>query len=208
VSAPLSFRGATADDAPALAANSLRCYPIPGFGLAARVQRYLEGPYPIETVFIAERDGQLAGQARTIDYRAWYGGVEVAAGGLAGVAVAPEARGGGVAAALVARHIAQCRERGAPWSLLYPFAASFYAAHGWGPSSRRLRWRLKPGALPRWRGTVRRAPPFAALRACYERHCVATSGSPADLPTRRAADTTGTRISCDLAVTADRTAWP
>lgn len=176
----LSIRGTSADDAPALAANSLRSYPIPGFGLAPRIQRYLEGPYPIGTVFVAERDGAIVGQARTIDYRGWYGGVEVAVAGLAGVAVSPEARRSGVAAALIAHHIAQCRERGAPWSLLYPFSPRFYAAHGWGPSSRRLRWRFRPNALPGHaseRHRVRRTPSLPALQSCYGRYCVATSGS-------------------------------
>jgi predicted acetyltransferase len=179
VSADLLFRGATPDDAPALAANSLRSYPMPGFPLETRVQRYLEGPWPIDSVFVAERDGAIVGQGRTLDFRVWYGGVEAAVGGLAGVAVAPEARRSGVAAAIVRHHVAQCRERGAPWSLLYPFSPTFYAAHGWGPSARRLRWRVRPSAIPAHpeRRLVRRAPSSEAVRACYERHCVATSGS-------------------------------
>jgi predicted acetyltransferase len=181
---PLTLRAATRDDARRLAENSLLSYPNPEWGVLRRTERYLTGPYPIESITVAERDGRLVGQARTIPYRGWFGGVESAVGGLAGVAVAPEARRTGVAAALVRHHVAELHLAGAPWSMLYPFAPDFYAAHGWAPASRRLRWRFAPSALPDFeeRARVRRLhlddpDDLAALHATYARHCVATNGS-------------------------------
>ena len=181
---PLNLRTATRDDARRLAENSLLSYPNPEWGVARRTERYLGGPYSIESITVAERDGEIVGQARTIPYRGWFGGVESAVGGLAGVAVAPEARRTGVAAALVRHHVGELHISGAPWSMLYPFAPDFYAGHGWAPAARRLRWRFAPSALPRFpeRARVRRLRlddpgDLAALHGAYARHCVATNGS-------------------------------
>jgi predicted acetyltransferase len=179
----LAFRSATPDDCERLAAQSLRAYPYPPSTLAQRAERYRnERISPIENVTIAERDGQMVGAMRRIHYTGWLGGVAVPVGGLAAVAVAPEARQSGVAAALIRRHVDELRERRMPWSFLYPFSPRFYAKHGWAPAARQLRWRLRPEALPRSRTPVRRvalddAADRAAVQACYERHCVRTSGS-------------------------------
>jgi len=181
---PLTLRAATRDDARRLAENSLLSYPDAEWSVARRAERYLTGPYPIEGITVAERDGELVGQARSIPYRGWFGGVESAVGGLAGVAVAPEARRTGVAAALVRHHVSELQLAAAPWSMLYPFAPDFYAAHGWAPATRRLRWRFAPSALPRFeeRSRVRRLRlddprDLSALHAAYARHCVAVNGS-------------------------------
>jgi predicted acetyltransferase len=178
------LRQATRDDARRLAENSLLSYPDASFGLARRVERYLGGPLPIEGITVAERGGAIVGQARTIPFRGWFGGVESAVGGLAGVAVAPEARRTGVAAELVHDHLVKLHLSGAPWAMLYPFAPRFYAAHGWAPASRRLRWRFAPQALPLFyeRRSVRRLRvdepgDVAAIHAAYARHCARTSGS-------------------------------
>jgi predicted acetyltransferase len=181
----LTLRPARTEDAVALAANSLRCYPDAAKGLAWRAERYRGGvPYPIETMFVAEREGEVVGQARTIPYRGWLGGVEARVGGLAGVAVAPEARRTGVAGALVRHHLAELRATSTPWAFLYPFAPSFYAAMGWWPAARRLRWRLSPRALPTFpeRRLVRRlareqGADLGAVQAVYEEHCVRQNGS-------------------------------
>jgi predicted acetyltransferase len=177
-----TFRPAARDDAPQLAANSLRAYPNGSSGLSTRIERYLDGPLPLEQVFVAERDGLVAGQARTIELRGWFGGVETTVGGLAGVAVAPEARRAGVAAALVRHHVAQLRDARIPWAMLYPFAPSFYASLGWAPAARRLQWRFAPSAMPLFdeRRRVRRLDPrrdHEELLAAYHRHCATVNGS-------------------------------
>src|SRR5436190_16686921 len=117
---PLTVRTAAPADAHALGANHLRAYPMVSEDLPRRVERF-EQPrfYPIETLSVVERAGVIVGQCRTIPFGGWFGGVHTKVGGLAGVAVAPEARRTGVAAALVAEHLRRCREEGDPWALLY-----------------------------------------------------------------------------------------
>jgi predicted acetyltransferase len=183
----IGLRAARPEDAPVLAATSQRAYPDRDSGLAARIERYLDGPLPLDEVIIAERDGEHVGQARTIDFRGWFGGVETRVGGLAGVAVTPEARGSGVAAALVVHHVEKLREQQVPWAMLYPFAASFYARHGWAPAARRLRWRFAPSALPRFeeRRRARRLDLLAeeeAILGAYHRCCARVNGSLSKTP--------------------------
>src|SRR5262245_55883502 len=129
----LKIRTATLADTEEMAANNLRAYPIPeAGGYEERLARLRDNAlWPIETCAVAERDGALVGQARTIPFRSWLGGIETRVGGLAGVAVMPEARRTGVAAALVRDHLTRMREDGTPWAMLYPFAPSFYASFGW-----------------------------------------------------------------------------
>jgi GNAT superfamily N-acetyltransferase len=153
---PLTLRAATRDDARRLAENSLLSYPDAEWGVARRAERYLTGPYPIEGITVAERDGELVGQARTIPYRGWFGGVESAVGGLAGVAVAPEARRTGVAAALVRHHVSELQLAAAPWSMLYPFAPTSTP-----PTAGRRRRAACAGASPR-----RRCPASRSGRGC------------------------------------------
>ncbi len=178
----LSFRTAGPDDVVRMATISSRSFPGPP-GIEARAERYRSGtPFPLETMTLAERAGEIVGQARTLPFRGWLGGVETRVGGLAGVAIAPEARRTGVAKALVRQHVAQLRASGTPWAMLYPFAPSFYSALGWFPASRRLRWRVRPGAfrLHDERRLVRPLDPsfdLAAVQSVYDRSCPRTSGS-------------------------------
>lgn len=184
MTAPITYRTATPDDAPRLAANSVFAYPDEANGIAARTEAYRSGQlFPLETVTVAERAGEMVGQSRTIPYRGWLGGVETRVGGLAGVAVSPEARRTGVAGGLVRHHVAELRASATPWAMLYPFAPKFYAAFGWAPAARRLRWRLSPHALPLCpeRRLVRRldlgTSDLGAVQSVYDRHCLRQSGS-------------------------------
>jgi predicted acetyltransferase len=181
----LTLRRATLEDVPALAANHLRSYPGARHSLAERAERFrAQRLFSLDTMTVAVRDGVIVGQARTLPFRCWLGGVESHVGGLAGVAVAPEARRAGIAAALVRDHLARCRADGMPWSMLYPFSPRFYAAHGWAPAVTRVRWRFRPAALPLHperhrvvRLLLTEASDRAAVQRAYERHCVRVSGS-------------------------------
>ena len=181
----LRFRSATADDAERLAEQSVLAFPAPDASTAQRADGYRRGRVsPIESVTVAERDGVLVGAMRTIPYTGWIGGASTPVGGLAGVAVAPEARLSGVAGALIRRHLDDLRAAGTPWSFLYPFAPKFYAHLGWAAAARRLRWRLRPEALPLLpeRTRVRRLcvadeADRAAMQAVYERMLPRTNGS-------------------------------
>ncbi len=76
-------------------------------------------------------DGQLLGAARFYDMQQWWLGRALPMAGVAGVKVAPEARGLGVGKALMATLLHAMAERGYALSTLYPATANFYRALGW-----------------------------------------------------------------------------
>jgi predicted acetyltransferase len=68
------------------------------------------------------------------------------------VGVAPEARGRGVAAALLGHLHAETLKRGAAVSMLYAFRQGFYARHGYAPATPTRRLRVHPASIPAaWR---------------------------------------------------------
>ncbi len=182
MSDPFLVRRAMASDIASLAANHLRAYPYLPSSLAERAERFRARS--VDNITVIEHAGMVIGQARTLALRGWLGGRESRVGGLAGVAVAPEARRGGVAVALCREHLARLRADGTPWSMLYPFASTFYARLGWRPVSRSVRWRCPPRALPlypdRWRVSrlaFEEHADFEAIQASYAASCTQVSGS-------------------------------
>jgi predicted acetyltransferase len=180
----LSFRRARVEDADRLGEEWARAYPAPGATAATRAAGYRAPGAAIESVTLAEQHGVLVGIIRTIPFTAWIGGVATQVGGMAGVAVAPEARQTGVAGELVRRHVEDLRGARASWSLLYPFSTRFYARHEWAPAARRLRWQVPPNELPRGadgarvrRVSLEQPADRAAIQAAYEQHCIRTNGS-------------------------------
>src|SRR5262245_58777448 len=144
----LTCRTAGPADVAALAAQSIRAYW--GRSTQAEVEERYRGdiPYLLETMTIFERDGVPLGQGRTVPFRGFFGGVECPLGGLASVAVAPEARRTGVATAIVRDHLARLRAGPTPWAMLYGYSHRFYARMGWAPVATRVRWRYRPAAFP------------------------------------------------------------
>lgn len=78
--------------------------------------------------FAGER---LVGHLAVWDFGQWYGGRRVPMGGVAGVAIAPDARGRGVGGRLLVRALAGMRERGEVLSALYPSTHGPYRRYGW-----------------------------------------------------------------------------
>ncbi|MET8282031.1 GNAT family N-acetyltransferase [Micromonospora sp. NPDC005174] len=95
--------------------------------------------------------GRLVGKAVDLHHDQWWSGRAVAAADVAGVAVAPEARGRGVARALLTALLAGARERGAAISALYPTVAAPYRACGWETGGVLRTVDLATAALPRHR---------------------------------------------------------
>ena len=93
--------------------------------------------------------GRLLGKATDRHYRQSYGGRWVDAAGVAGVAVAPEARTGGVARALLGALVRTARERGAAVSPLFPTIPAVYRALGWEVVGSYASYRLPALALAR-----------------------------------------------------------
>ncbi|MEU5781660.1 GNAT family N-acetyltransferase [Micromonospora lupini] len=111
--------------------------------------------------------GRLVGKAVDLSHDQWWSGRSVPAADVAGVAVAPEARGRGVARALLTALLRGARERGAAVSALYPTVAAPYRACGWETAGVLRTVDLATAALPRHRPS-----PDLTVRA----------GTPADLP--------------------------
>ncbi|MBP2474907.1 putative acetyltransferase [Crossiella equi] len=86
---------------------------------------------PVWRGFLASTGGADAGFAMVRPYRQFFGGRAVPMGGVASVAVAPEARGKGVGGALMEALIADMRQQGQPISALYPTVPALYRSRGW-----------------------------------------------------------------------------
>jgi predicted acetyltransferase len=79
----------------------------------------------------------------------WFGGERLSMLGIAGVAVAPEARGQGVAFGLVQATLRAARERGVALSMLYPSTYRLYRKAGYELAGSYCGYTLQLGKLPR-----------------------------------------------------------
>ncbi|MGC5310693.1 GNAT family N-acetyltransferase [Micromonospora zamorensis] len=119
--------------------------------------------------------GRLVGKAVDLHHDQWWSGRAVPAADVAGVAVAPEARGRGVGRALLTGLLRGAHERGAAVSALYPTVAAPYRACGWEAAGVLRTVDLATAALPRHRPspdlTVRAGTPddLPAVADLYER---------------------------------------
>jgi len=76
-------------------------------------------------------DDRPVGTAMFHDMRQWWRGRAVPMAGVSSVAVAPEERGQGIGARLMAALLAEMARRGYPLSVLYPATMSMYRSLGW-----------------------------------------------------------------------------
>nr|WP_233579620.1 GNAT family N-acetyltransferase [Verrucosispora sp. FIM060022] len=111
--------------------------------------------------------GTLVGKAVDLHDEQWWTGRAVPAADVAGVAIAPEARGTGIARALLRALLRGAHERGAAVSTLFATTSAPYRALGWDVAGHLRTLDLPTTALPRHRP----AP-----------HLVVRAGTPADLP--------------------------
>ncbi|WP_112730257.1 GNAT family N-acetyltransferase, partial [Micromonospora noduli] len=123
--------------------------------------------------------GRLVGKAVDLHHDQWWSGRAVSAADVAGVAVAPEARGRGVARAMLTGLLRGAYERGAAVSALYPTVAGPYRACGWEAAGVLRTVDLATAALPRHRpspdltvraGAVADLPAVADLYERVARH--------------------------------------
>jgi predicted acetyltransferase len=98
-------------------------------------------------LFGAFDGGQMIGSARYHDLRQWWYGRVLPMAGVAGVKVAPEARGRGVGLALMTGLLSAMHERGYPLSVLYPSTLRFYRALGWEQAGGRYHAEIPGHAL-------------------------------------------------------------
>jgi predicted acetyltransferase len=108
-----------------------------------------------ENVRIARRGAETVGGLIEIPMGQWFGGRSVPMLGIAGVGVAPEARGEGVALALMHDTLRSARERGFALSTLYPAAVALYRAAGYEFAGSRFLHKAALRTLPTERGPLR-----------------------------------------------------
>lgn len=132
---------------------------------------------------VAELDGRLVGTLKVRDYRQFFGGGAVPMGGVANVAVAPSARGHGVANTLIDASLPEMRDRGQVVSALYPSVPQLYRGRGWEQTGNYERATLRPEhftMLPRpsERLVMRRLTEadLPALHDCYSRFAATVDG--------------------------------
>ena len=119
--------------------------------------------------------GRLLGKAADLHHEQWWNGHRVTAADIGGVAVLPEARGRGVARAVLTGLLAGARDRGAAVSALYPTVVAPYRSVGWAACGALRTIDLPTLALPRHRPaaelTVRPGLPgdLPAVDDLYER---------------------------------------
>jgi predicted acetyltransferase len=174
---PADCRPVTRADLDALWDLERRCFDVDPAG-RARWETHLDVAQ-IHGVY--ERD-RLVAMAQVIPFGQFFGGRSVPMGGVASVAVAPEARGRGYAARLVATVVAHMRTRGDAISTLFPATTSLYRTHGWEIAGRHARSVVAPDALrgirPGRPVALRRArrDDATALAECYRRVARGSNG--------------------------------
>lgn len=180
----LSFRSARDADLDRLVAIHVTAFPDGRDGDARR-QNFLSNVLGgFEHLHVAERDGVVVAHAFLFPLECFYGGARVRVSGIASVAVAPEARGSGIAGALL-EHLHELADRnGSALTLLYAFRQGFYARHGYAPTTPTKRLIVAPQAIPRvwWQESeqvdVRAAakPDYDDIARVYELAAAQASG--------------------------------
>jgi predicted acetyltransferase len=138
-------RATDPDDLEALA-------PIVGWafgGGTSRALDWLRGSGGAPQVRVACLGGRVSGGLLEIPMGQWFGGKNVPTLGLAGVAIAPEARGQGLALGLLRATLRAARERGVALSTLYPSTFRLYRKAGYELAGSFCRFTLQLRQLPR-----------------------------------------------------------
>jgi predicted acetyltransferase len=112
----------------------------------AEVPRWFE-IHPPENVSIAICGGKVAAGLFHLPMGQWFGGRSVTTTGIAAVAVAPEARGRGIGAALMGAVVRDLYDRRVALSTLYPAALALYRAVGYEPAGSRFEIRVRPADI-------------------------------------------------------------
>ena len=101
----------------------------------------------IESAWLEERDGRMAGAFRAYALTQHMHGTPYRMMGLAAVAVDETARRRGIARDLCMHAIRVARDRGDVLSMLYPFRPSFYHGLGWALTGEMHTYRFRPESL-------------------------------------------------------------
>lgn len=152
----MKFRRATPDDLERLVDIHLVAYPD-ARSVEARERNFTHNAFGgFDSLFVVEESRLVVGHAFLFPFKASFGGVAIKVGGIASVGVAPEARGRGVATALVEHLHEVADRRGDVVTMLYAFRQGFYARLGYATTSSRKRLAFDTRSVPAsWRALGR-----------------------------------------------------
>lgn len=128
------------------------------FGSSMNRARSLVEQTPLDNIRLAFADDDLLGGLIVLDMTQSFGGVMVPTWGIAGVAIAAHARGGGVAGALMRQTLCDAHEAGVALSTLYPATTGFYEKFGYTRAGAAGYWRISLESIAepvRVEGTLR-----------------------------------------------------
>lgn len=179
----LHVRPARPDDLDRILAIHTAAYPDERTALERRRNFEANPLGSFDDLFVAEREGTILAQAFLFPLEAWFGGRAVRVGGVASVAVAPEARGQGVGTGLLTGLHRASDVRGDAVTMLYAFRHAFYVRSGYGTSLSRKRLAIDPSSIPRaWRDRAKARVRGAGrgdadeIRAAYDRQTKTRTG--------------------------------
>ncbi|MBD2104620.1 enhanced intracellular survival protein Eis [Leptolyngbya sp. FACHB-261] len=145
----LTIRRAEVEDIPALARLERLAF-CPQQATEPIEQQLREDPEALEGQWLAvAADGRAVGAYKLLDLNTVLEGQILPLGGLAGVAVSPEARGRGVARGLVRHALAELHSQKVPLAMLYPFQHGFYRQLGWAWVGRLHQYTVATDSLPK-----------------------------------------------------------
>jgi predicted acetyltransferase len=171
-----TFRTATEPDLDRLLEIHTSAYPDPR-PHAERHKNFTANPRGgLEALTVVEDAGAIVGHGFLFSLRAWFAGGAVSVGAIASLAVAPEARGRGIAGALLAHLHAKADASKAAVTTLFPFRQGYYAKHGYAPVTPNHRLQLHPASIPaawtREPGVTTRAVRFNAEAPAADRTAI------------------------------------
>ncbi|MGV3619039.1 MAG: GNAT family N-acetyltransferase [Fimbriimonas sp.] len=130
--------------------------------------------------YVAESDGKIVGAFNVLPLTATRGPSTLRCGGVAGVAVAPDCRRGGVGGQMMRWYVNHARDQGVPMASLYGFRETWYRRFGYEVAGKRTRISCPTHRLPDVPCAldVRRLgwEDWAQLAPCYAEYAHARSG--------------------------------
>ena len=133
-----------------------------------------------ERIRVVRAQGRVVAGLGVYSLAQFWGGEVVPMGGVAGVGVAAEVRGTGIARAMMAETLRELRGAGVPLSALYPSTTALYRAVGYEQAGTKITWEAPLAALPRGRHDLAVqavdphdrafAPLYTARARCWNGH--------------------------------------
>ena len=148
----LTFRPAVEADLDRLLEIHTSAYPDPREAPERRRNFTANPRGELGALHVVEERGAIVAHAFLFSLRGWFAGGAVPLAGIASVAVAPEARGRGIAAALLTHLHERADAAKASVTMLYAFRQGFYAKHGYASVTPNRRLSFHPASVPpAWR---------------------------------------------------------